>query len=247
MAASFDQLLGTSQSKTAGASLVISPSSKTVTVGRTVFVAFASDDIGSSYSIIDNLGNTYSLINEVISAGAVKTQLWSAPVTVGGAITSITTGWTTNATAKAAVAGEFSNFGSLRLVSGSAQALGVSVMIDTNDFFVGELWIGAAGVEDDIPIGVGGFSGTPTQSPLLAGSIGTSGGGSASNISVTLAYTLIAVNGVTYTFQGNTSGSSAQNSAGSGAIYNSAFVATDGTATAPKGVWDPHLVPKAWF
>ena len=107
MVAVFDQLLGSNQSKTAGVSLVISPVSKTVTVGKTIFVAFASDDVGSAFGITDNLGNTYAQVGTTeVVAGNVKTQLWRAPVTAGGSITTITVAWTTNITAKAAVAGE---------------------------------------------------------------------------------------------------------------------------------------------
>lgn len=222
MAASFDQLLGSNNSKTAGTSLTISPSSKTVTVGRTIFVAYAGDDVGSAFGITDNLGNTYTQVKEQINAGNVKTQLWAAPVTVGGSITSITIAWTTNVTAKAAVAGEFSSFGSQRLTDGANASNTLTTAINSSSFFNGELWVGALGVEDDVAaVAEGAGTGIPNQTAHDAGSDGTTGGGSASNISVTLSYILIGADSVSPgALVGSNSGS--QDSAGAGAIYNNA-------------------------
>src|SRR3972149_4274274 len=218
MAAVFDQLLGTNQSKTAGTSISISPSSKTVTVGKTIFLAYAGDDAGSAFGVSDNLGNVYTLQKEHRNVNSVKTQLWSAPVTVGGSITTITISWTTNVTAKAVVAGEYSGFGTLRVVSGGISG-GTTVVPISNSFFTNELWIAAIGVEDDIPDSVSGTTGTPAQTLAECGKIGTSGGGSATNISVTLGHILITANSTSNgAFTGTASGS--QDQAGAGAIYN---------------------------
>ena len=224
MAAVFDQLLGSNQSKTAGTSLVISPASKTVTVGKTIFVAFASDDGGSAHGITDNLGNTYSLVKEQINTANVKTQLWRAPVTTGGSITTITVAWTTNVTAKAAVAGEYSGFGTLRLTEGNNGAATTTVAITSSTFFNGELWVCALGVEDDVASSVGGSAGDPPQTPVSAGTDGTTGGGSASNISVALGHILINADSTSNAgLIGSNSGS--QDNAGAGAIYSAAAAA----------------------
>lgn len=222
MAAVFNQLLGSNQSKTGAASLVISPSSKTVTVGRTIFVAYAGDNGGSAFGVTDNLGNIYSLVKEQIqTTGGVKTQLWSAPVTTGGSITSITISWTTNVTAKAAVAGEFSNFGSLRLTSSNTNTISSNTAIQLNSSFVGELWVGAHGVEDDVAFNVGGTSCNDSRTIVNAGSDGTTGGGSASNISVAMSYMLMDADGTNCSLLLTQTGGS-QNGAGAGAIYNAA-------------------------
>lgn len=223
MAAVFDQLLGSNQSKTAGTSLVISPSSKTVTVGKTIFVAYAGDDVGSAFGITDNLGNAYSLVKEQIQTGKVKTQLWAAPVTVGGSITSITVAWTTNVTAKAAVAGEFSNFFTLRLTDGVNGSSGSTTAILDKAFFIGELWVGACGVEDDVKATMGGTTGTPSQTVVEVSANGTTGGSSASNIFVTLGYILINANSTSNGSLGGVN-SGTQDNAGAGAIYNSMSV-----------------------
>lgn len=254
MAIGFVQALGTAQSKVAGTSLVISPASKTVTVGNSIFVGFSLDDAGASaISVIDNLGNTYTVptLADVTNSGAVRSQLWKAPVTTGGSITSITIGWTGSITAKAGVAGEFSGVGAENNIAfgqGVARTDGFSNAGQSSATFIdGGAIIGVWGVEDDVPaVGEGRVNGTPSQTVHEVGSIGTSGGASASNISATLGYILFTGTGTgTCTLLAVLSGN--QNSAGTGSTYDVTFTATDGTATAPKGVWDPHLVPKAWF
>jgi hypothetical protein len=214
MVAVFDQLLGSNQSKTAGTSLVISPASKTVTVGKSIFVAFASDDVGSAFGIVDNLGNTYTQVGATAqTAGAIKSQLWRAPVTAGGSITSITISWTTNITAKAAVAAEYSNFGAFNRSENSTGSAASIVAPSSEASLAGELWIAAHGVEDNV---------APTSgdaADIVAGSDGTGGGGSSSNISVSLVHSLISANGtdsITTLLDGT------QNRAGVGAIYDAA-------------------------
>ena len=222
MAVAFDQLLGSNQSKTSGNSLVISPSSKTVTVGKTIFVAFAFDEFAATtnHGIVDNLTNTYSLVkNQAPGSNTIRTQLWSAPVTTGGSITSITISWTTNITAKAAVAGEYSGFGALRLTDGANGTAGTTTGIASNTFFTDELWIAALGVEDNVAVSVSGTTGTPSQTKVSAGTNATSGGASASNIAVTLAHILVANDSTANAvLSGSNDGN--QVNAGAGAIYD---------------------------
>jgi hypothetical protein len=243
MAASFHQLLGTVQAKASGTSLVIAPSSKTLTVGRSVFVAVSSDTGTTISSVVDNLGNTYTQQSSNTAAGAITTWLYMAPVTTGGSVTSITVTFGTAIVARTAVAGEFSNFGTFRLAGGSGN-LGASVCtgLGSNTFFNGELWIAALGAEDDVkPTAGGSTTGVPTQTQLDAGSINTAGGGSASNIAVVLTYILISADSSTNaTLTGLNSGT--QNCAGAGAIYNVYGVFTNAaavTATGTGAVFDP--------
>lgn len=226
------QLLGSNQSKTAGTSLVISPSSKTVTVGNVIFVAFASDDVGSGFGITDNLGNTYSQVGSTqVLAGAVKTQLWRAPVTTGGSITTITISWTTNITAKAGVAGEFDTVGTLRLTDGGAAtdtATTITTIGTPIAFFTGELWIGAVGVEDDVGWASYTVTGTPSDTMVELGKNGTTGGGSATNITCGLAYVRRTANSSVGSYAFATNSGSTQDCAGVGAIYNAAVTYVDG-------------------
>lgn len=250
-AAVFDQFVGSNMSKTSGTSLTISPSSITVTSGKTIFVAFASDDVGSGFGITDNLGNTYTQVGSTATnAGNVKTQLWRAPVTSGGSITSIVIAWTTNITAKAAVAGEFSNFGSENLTdtdTNTANTVYGPGGPGASDGFAcadGELWVGAIGWEapngDDL-ISTPGGSGP--NGDAEAGQNGTTGGGTASNITAQLVYALntTTASGTSCELGGFNNTSSTRDGAGVGAIYNAA----GGGGTAVKDVIGNGIVPFA--
>lgn len=226
MSTAFSQLLGNNQSKSAGTSLVISPSSKTVTVGKNIFVFFASDDVGSAFSVNDNLGNSYSLVKEKINTGHVKTQIWMAPVTTGGSITSITIAWTTNITAKTATASEFSDLGTQRLVDGVSSSGGSNICtsISTNAYFSGELWIGVHGWETSVsedPLNNSvAEGGTPSQTGIDKERVGTSGGGAASNICLDWGYCLINANSTVNATSQGVNGLDARDNAGAGVIYN---------------------------
>jgi len=225
VAGAFVQALLTGQSKTAGTSLVLS-GSKTVTAGNTIFVAFASDDVGSGYSVADNLGNTYSVVEgPTVQSGAVKTTLWRAPITTGGTLTTITVSWTTNATAKAAVSGEFSGVGTLSTVGG-----GIASPANINCYSVygktvpaNGLAVGAHGYEtpttDDIVCS--GYSGTPQLTMVEVGQDGTTGSGAASNITAELGYAVGTTTDSTgfYLFGADNTSSSRAN-AGAGGVYN---------------------------
>ena len=224
MAAAFVQALFTGSSKTAGASLAIT-GSKTITVRDTIFVAFASDDVGSAYSVTDNLGNIYTSVKEQVNTGAVKTRLWRAPVTVGGTLTTQTISWTTNATAKAAVSAEFSGVGSQ--IAGSPVGTNTSVAgsvfpiisTDALNTPAGGLAVGAAGFEAPSDDATPTWSISATTDVISNATItGTIGGGATSNISVSLIYTLGPVTNTQIVKID--SGRTTRNGAGAGAIYN---------------------------
>jgi hypothetical protein len=188
VAAAFVQALFTGQSKTAGTSLAIT-GSLTVTSGNFLAVAFASDDVGSGYSVTDNLGNTYTQAGSTITqAGSVKTMLFVAPVTTGGTLTTQTVSWTTNATAKAAVSGEFSGLGTTYQTNGLATAGAFTCQCFTgtppDTIPTGGIGIGACGWEGpngDTITASGGAT-------VLVGHLGTTGGGAVSNITAALVY-----------------------------------------------------------
>ncbi len=229
MATAFVKQLGTNQSKSAGTSLVISPSSKTVALGNTIFVGFAADDVGSAFSINDNLGNTYSQVKEQINTGNSKAQLWKAPVTSAGSITSITISWTTNITAKAAVAAEFSDVGTLRLTDGQNNTADTIFGIPSQTENNGELWLSVVAWECDVTdsLSAEGSAGTPTS----AGKQGTTGGGAASNITALLSYSLPSTTTAARSLGSFNATSSSRDGAGAGAIYNAPITGTTFTQT----------------
>lgn len=222
--ATFSQTLFTGQNKTAATSIAIT-GSKTVTVGNLIAVAFGCDDVGSAFGCTDNLGNTYTLQNTGTAAGSGKAMLFTAPVTAGGTLTTITVAWTTNVTAKAAVSAEFGPVGTLRLTDATGFAAGTSGTaraISSNTFFTDELWVGAFVYESASLPGATSSSGIPSQTTASGGSIATAGGGDAANIAVTLGYYLISGNSSVNTALESDATTTTRAKMGAGAIFNPA-------------------------
>jgi hypothetical protein len=90
MAAAHVQYLGGAENNTASqTTTVLSPVSKTVTLGNTIVVGWAAYSAITPTGVTDNLGNTYSHIElKHVSYGTA--DLWYAPVTHAGAIATIT-------------------------------------------------------------------------------------------------------------------------------------------------------------
>lgn len=194
MAVAFVQSLGSNQSKTAGTSLAIAVASLTVTAGNDIFVAFASDDVGSNYSVTDNLGNTYSQVSEAVNAGNVKAQLWRATGITGGTLTSITISWTTNATAKAMVAGEYSGIGAQDNVQTLTAAGASSISVhdnNTNAVQSGDIMVGAAGWERPGSDNLTTNTVPGVWTGVEVAQNGTTGGGATSNIAVQLLHAIL--------------------------------------------------------
>lgn len=231
MAVAFNALFGSNQSKTAGTSLNINPTDITVATGDDIFLSYAGDDIGSAFGVTD--GGTASITwtqeKEQINTGAVKSQLWRGNATAGGTLTDITISWTTNVTAKAAVAGWFSGVGTRDYNDGqnatAADCFGVDVAGSTA-WQAADLVISANGYEgpngDDLVFGGLNTTGETAE----VGQNGTTGGGAASNITASLTYmipTSDASAGDNRVGAHNNT-SSARNNAGAGAVYSPAAV-----------------------
>jgi len=218
MAANLVQALFSAQNKTSDNSLVLS-GSKTITVGNDLFVAWAGDTGGSAYGCGDNLGNTYSIIQETLNAGAVRTILFRAPITVGGTLTTVTVSWTTNITAKGATIAEFSGVGQSRTLATGTTGSGtfVAATVGGETLPVGGLAIGALGVEAPNTF-TAVSAGTPAVTSVNAGQTNTSGGSTASNIGVGLYYAIGPTTEPSEFFQLAGTSVSANN-AGAGGIY----------------------------
>lgn len=90
MAVAFGQNLGSTGNGTAGqTSTVLSPSSKTVTVGNVIVVKWGCYFDITATAVTDNLGNVYARVERKRITQATS-DVWAAPVTVGGSITTIT-------------------------------------------------------------------------------------------------------------------------------------------------------------
>jgi hypothetical protein len=92
MTVAYVQTLVAAYNATTSTEVVLSPSSKSVTVGNTIVVGFGSSISSVDVTgVTDNLGNVYSLANKADPANSYQiAELWSALVTVGGSITTIT-------------------------------------------------------------------------------------------------------------------------------------------------------------
>lgn len=203
MPITFSKSLGQGSSKTSGTSLVLTVN-KTVTPGNDIFVAFASDPASGTYSVTDSLGNTYtSVAVDLTGSGTsgVRTQFLRA--TVGGAgvatLNSITISHPSLA-ARGAIAVEFSGVGAVRATGidnfssthNQMQAYPTGAgaenpgVLDTP--VVGELWIGAFGIEGGATsfAAVTVSGGVPAQEPTIEQR--TTGGASGTNIATGLLY-----------------------------------------------------------
>lgn len=229
------QSLDTAQSKTAGTSIQTSIS-KTVTVGNDIFVGFYSDTGTTAWAASDSLGNTYTIEENNVTGSNIRTILFRGTVTIGGTITFVKVSWTTNATAKAMSAAEFSGVGTLSTVGGGSSTTGgTCTYITSKTVPANGLAVGAVGYEFDNNNGTGlaggQSSGTPSLTNTLnsgTGSSGTTGGADASNITGGLLYAVGASsNSTSYTGVGVWGGApGTRTNLGAGAVYNPAVAAT---------------------
>jgi hypothetical protein len=121
MAAAFVQSIGVVYQSNAGqTTTVLSPSSITVTAGNLIVVGWGSYQDVAASGVADNLGNTYTRVEDV-----GKAELWRAPVTTGGSITTITVTHA-SATNRTLLAAEFSGVGALDAVGGGTTGTGTT-------------------------------------------------------------------------------------------------------------------------
>jgi hypothetical protein len=227
MAAALAQALGSNQSKTAGTSLAISLS-KVVTTGNVIVLAFGSDDVGTAHSV-SATGATvsWSKIEETINAGACKAQFWVGTITAGGTLTQIQISWTTNVTAKAMVASEWSGVGALSVAgAGSTSATSSCTAVSSKTIPANGAAFGACVYEDtnNNAITGGNSSGTPSTTSTLDAQNGTTGGGASSNIAVALVYATNTSQVTSFSLLSSHAAGNANN-AGAGALYNPSAVA----------------------
>lgn len=193
---------------------VLSPSSKTVTLGNTIIVSCGITKNPPAFSgCVDNLGNVYSLAESVSSTESAA--LYYAPVTVGGTITTITVTHAST-TYRAIEASEWSGVGTFVGAAGGATN-GVSTTVT----FATNVTIPASGV----------VFGTSTNAAQVATSAGSASGSPSTTVlvehdhvgvsyqCVTTHYAIAGGSQVS-TFTGTGTTVAAQNMSGAGGIFN---------------------------
>ncbi len=232
-AAAFVQEIGTTQSKTAGTSIQTS-GSKTVTVGNDIFVGFWSDTGTTAWTASDSLGNTYTIEENNVVGSNIRVILFRGSITIGGTLTFVKVSWTTNATAKAMSAHEFSGVGTRSTTgAGSTTTGGSCTYITSKTVPANGLAIGGCGWEMDNTNGTGMTAGNTSGTPTLTNSLapessapGTTGGGDTSNVTGGVFYAVGDSSDSTgYTGVGTWGGAPARTNQGSGAVYNPAAAA----------------------
>jgi hypothetical protein len=184
--------IGTNTNTTANTSIAVTVPVAGVASGNYVVVSLAMDANRSNPSCTDTQGNTYTKHEEAsatATTGDVRLALFSAPVTtplVNG--NTITCSWTSNCTAEAISAAEYTNVDafdqslSASATSGTAPSSGT---ISTN--YGGELLVGAIATEgpasDSFTAGSGYSNNPPTRA-------GTGSATAASNVSISPEYSV---------------------------------------------------------
>jgi hypothetical protein len=191
MAIAFVQSLFTGVNKSASTTLPITGSA-TVTVGNTIFIAFAALGNRTGITCTDNLGNTYAEVVRTNNASAVTTSLLQATVTNGGTLTTQTISHP-NTNAKEAISVELSGVGTAT-ATGTHAANGTVMnaypgtsAATTTAQTVGDLWIGAFGWNGPVTDGFSVDAGGVTASEPTAEQ-GSSGQSATSNTAVGLLY-----------------------------------------------------------
>jgi len=181
MTVALEQLLGSVDDNATGrTTTVLSPSTKTVTVGRGIVVGYYGyyGDITPS-GVTDNLGNSYARVERVSLDTQAVADLWYAPVTSGGSITTITVSHASTGYS-GILAAEISGMAASAPAAGNgvaadSAALGYLIGIGDETIPAGGLavWVGAgnAGVTHT----VGAASGSPSTTPILDATSGLGG------------------------------------------------------------------------
>jgi len=178
------------QSKTAGTSLTITPTSFTVASGDDLFVVYAGDPAGSAFGVTHAGTATITWsqrkdqLNGSGTSGA-RTQLWRGTVTGAGTVTSVTISWTTSITAKCVFLMWFSGVGTERATYGVNTTTTVTPITSTASYTTGDLLVFGAAEENTF---TGGRffcdykNGAAKTSGAVGADNGTTGSGAATNI-----------------------------------------------------------------
>lgn len=236
-AALVQQLAEMDGNGSATTSTVLSPASKTVTLGNTIVAGFVGyDGLGASPTCVDNLGNTYTAVE--VSDGTYDAVIFVAPVTTGGSITSITC---THASTRfrAAEAAEFSGVDAASVVRGLGSSTDAG---NTGPTGIGDrdipanglaVWVTGGNVSDTYS--AGGSSGSPSTAPALMDARASG------NMSIAMVYAIAGSTTVTG-FRGRTTTAGAGTFTSAGLILNVPYASLTGRYLLESGAPDGYLL-----
>jgi hypothetical protein len=234
--ASHVQLLGSVENSTAGqTTTVISPSAKSVTAGNTIVVGWGGAYDITPSSVTDNLGNTYTRV-ERTRVNLNTADLWYAPVTAAGSITTITvshasTQYVTAIASEFSSVGAFSEAGAGTTGSSTTTTWMTSKTIPANGLAVGASFTNNARIHT-----AGSASGAPSTSITKAGQVDGSSG------AISLTYALAGGSEVT-AFTGTTTLDTTNGWAGVGAVFGASAI----TWTTPADTVSMSTTPQLQF
>ena len=216
MAAALVQFLGAGDTATVGTSFAITVS-KTVTVGDTIIVGATYVAASGASSFADNLGNVYTADATGGNGTTERVVMFSAPVTVGGTLTTLTFTHP-SATYRAIEAAEWSGVGSFASSGGATNSASTTVTwvvsgtIPANGVAVGFF------AENNVKtVTAGANSGTPSTAIVLDDNHQSA----VSGISTSYLHAIAGSTDVT-TFTGTATLSASDTWWAGGAIYNPA-------------------------
>ena len=232
MAAAHVQFLGGVSNLAANhTTTVLSPSSKTVTAGDVIVVGFAhyGSDVTPS-GVTDNLGNTYTRSERTVYGGVVVCDMWYAPVTSAGSITTITISHSASSYTLF-LAAEFSGVGTLNGAGGALTGTSATATWANNKTIPASgLAVGAVhDVSGQHTHTAGSASGSPSTSISKSGQCD----GGAGTLTLSLCYALAGASAVTG-FTGTTGMSTTVAWAGAGGLFN------------PAAAVPPNFLPFFW-
>jgi len=234
MAATHVQFLGgVAPSFSAHTTTVLSLSSKTVTGGNIIIVGFESYGDVTPTGVTDNLGNIYAHIERTAHSNGVVADLWYAPVTHAGSITTITVSHPSSDYTML-LASEFAGVGTFNAAGGGLTgATATATWVNNKTIPASGLAVGVAAEADGQHTHTAGSaSGSPSTTIYKSGQCD----GGADTFTLSLCYALAGASAVT-SFTGTTGMSATVSWAGAGGLFNPSAAA----AAVP-----PNFFPFFW-
>jgi hypothetical protein len=185
--------LGTTSSKTAGTTLVLTVTGA-VSAGDSIIVTVTLDYAAGAVTCTDGVGNTYSADASATNGSTLRTVIFAAHNVTALAAGQTITVTHPSVTARAMVAAEFTGLVATATLDRTATASGSSTAANSGNTAVttlaNELLIGAIGVE-----GPSGDTFTKDATYTLLSRAGTTGGVAATNVTVNGEYRIVSATG----------------------------------------------------
>ena len=165
MAAAFVQHLGESEYSASASTTTALSISKTVTAGNFIAVGICYyGALGSNETATDNLGNTYTFREHAGNGTTTNTAILTAPVTVGGTLTTITVTHSSRQY-RTVMAAEFSGVGAFSVAGAGTSGSGTtSTWVNSKTIPANGIAIGFVGSNTGDVMSAGSASGSPSTS-----------------------------------------------------------------------------------